>query len=120
MMKKFTPSPKNGTSLKVPIEQMDLPVSFSASGEPVTLRQYMEKSEKTELSLFSALSPRERAELTVKRIEAQPSFEMAMIGGGILGKQRAIEEVRAQTDIGLALTEIEQRVIQSVLRAAQG
>ena len=38
-----------------------------------------------------------------------------MVGGGIVDKQRAIEEVKAQTDIGMVLTEIEQRTIENLL-----
>ena len=38
-----------------------------------------------------------------------------MVAGGIVDKQRAIAEVKAQTDIGKVLTEIEQRVIQNLL-----
>ncbi len=38
-----------------------------------------------------------------------------MVGGGIVDKVRAIEEVKGQTDIGKVLTEIEQRVIQNLL-----
>jgi hypothetical protein len=99
---------------KTPEEQMDLPVTFDAAGNMVTLRQVMAPGHGSVLSLAS-LSPEKRAELTVKRIEAQPKFDVAMVGGGIVDKERAIKEVTAQTDIGKALTEIEQRVIQNLL-----
>jgi hypothetical protein len=113
MAKKATPHAKNhGT--KIPADQMDLPVTFDATGNLVTLRQVMEPGHGSVLSLAS-LSPEKRAELTVMRIEAQPKFEVAMVAGGIVDKERAIEEVKAQTDIGKVLTEIEQRVIQNLL-----
>jgi len=99
---------------KIPQEQMDLPVTFDTAGNMVTLREVMTPGHGSVLSL-SSLTPEKRAELTVKRIEAQPEFEVAMIGGGIVDKTRAVEEVKAQTDIGKVLTEIEQRVIQNLL-----
>jgi hypothetical protein len=98
----------------IPKEQIDLPVTFNSAGEMLTLRQVLEPGHGSVLSVAS-LSPERRAELTVKRIEAQPEFEVAMVGGGLVDKQRAIEEVKAQTEIGRVLTEIEQRVIQNLL-----
>ena len=104
---------------KIHAEQMDLPVTFDAAGNLVTLREVMEPGHGSVFSLAS-LSPEKRAELTVKRIDAQPKFEVAMIGGGIVDKARAIREVKAQTDIGKILTEIEQRVIQNLLDEVKG
>jgi len=116
MTKKATSHGKTrGT--KIPAEQMDLPVTFDPTGGLVTLRQFMAPQHGPVLSLTS-LSPEKRAELTVKRIEAQPTFEVAMVGGGVVDKARAIEEVKAQTDIGRVLTEIEQRLIQNLLEEA--
>jgi hypothetical protein len=117
MAKKSSPHRKpHGT--KIPPEQMNLPVTFDAAGNMVTLAEVMEPGHGSVLSLAS-LSPEKRAELTVKRIEAQPTFELAMVGGGIVDKTRAIEEVKAQTDIGKVLTEIEQRVIQNLLEESK-
>jgi hypothetical protein len=122
MAKKSTPRGKARKSAprdkargtKTPPEQMDLPVTFDTAGKLLTLRQVMSRGDGSVLSLAS-LSPEKRVEITVKRIEAQPKFEVAMVGGGIVNKERAIEEVKAQTDIGKVLTEIEQRVIQNLL-----
>jgi hypothetical protein len=113
MAKKVTP-PGKSHGRTIPKEQLDLPVTFDSAGKMVTLRQVMAPGHGSVLSLAS-LSPEKRAELTVKRIEAQPKFEVAMIGGGLVDKARAVEEVKAQTDIGKVLTEIEQRVIQNLL-----
>jgi heptaprenylglyceryl phosphate synthase len=115
MVKKSTAHGKTQRT-KIPAEQMDLPVTFDAAGNLVTLRQVMKPGHGSVLSLAS-LSPERRAELTVKRIEAQSTFEVAMVGGGIVDKERALEEVKAQTDIGRVLTEIEQRVVQNLLEA---
>jgi hypothetical protein len=95
---------------------LDLPVSFDPAGNLVTLREAMKSGYGGFISLAS-LSPEKRAELTVKRIEAQPKFELGMVGAGIVDKQRAIKEVKAQSEVGRVLMEIEQRVINSVLEA---
>ncbi len=107
-------SAKKTAETKIPPEQMELPVSFDAAGNLMTLRQVMNCGLGSVLSLAS-LGPDKRAELTVKRIEAQPEFELAMIGGGMVSKERAIEEVKAQSDVGRVLTEIEQRLINNLL-----
>lgn len=102
------------TSVRISPEQLKLPVSFDAEGQLVTLQQMVQPGGAMALSLAS-LTPAKRAEITAKRIEAQPKFEMAMVGAGIIDKARAIREVMAQTEIGRVLVEIEQRVIQSML-----
>ena len=60
---------------------------------------------------FSELSADQRAALVAKRIAQQPKFQIAMLGAGLLDQKRAMAEVKAQTSIGRALMEIEQRVI---------
>ena len=102
---------------KIPAEQLELPVTFDAAGKPVTLREAIAPGYGSVLA-FASLSPEKRAELTIKRIEAQPTFEMAMIDGGIVDKSKAIQEVSSQTDIGKTLVEIEQRVINNLLEVA--
>ena len=109
-----TPVATKATAVRISPEQMKLPVSFDAEGHLVTLRQMMQPGAALALSMAS-LTPTKRAEITVKRIEAQPKFELAMVGAGVIDKARAIREVMAQSDIGRVLVEIEQRVIQSML-----
>ncbi|HZE62296.1 MAG TPA: hypothetical protein VE056_00370, partial [Pyrinomonadaceae bacterium] len=53
-----------------------------------------------------------------KRIAQQPKFQIAMLGAGLLDQKRAIAEVKAQTSIGRALMEIEQRVINHQVNKA--
>jgi len=111
------PVPRGKThGIKIPPDQLNLPVTFDAAGNPVTLKEAVEPGHGSILS-FASLSPEKKAELTAKRIELQPKFEVAMVGGGIVDKRRAIQEVEAQTDIGKVLTEIEGRVIQNLLDA---
>jgi len=104
---------------KIPPVQLELPVAFGPGGKMVTLREVMKPGHGSVASLAS-LSPEKRAELTVKRIEGQPDFEMAMIGGGMVDRERAIEEVKAHSDVGRVLVEIEQRVVQNLLDELAG
>jgi hypothetical protein len=65
------------------------------------------------------LSLDERVVLTVKRLESEPdSFAIAMFGVGTINKQRAIREVRARSKVGLQVMEIEERMIEELLRRA--
>jgi hypothetical protein len=103
---------------RIPKDQMDLPVTFDCAGKPLTLRQMM--NGQAPAASLAELTADKKAELTATRIEAQPKFEIAIIGGGVVSKDRAVEEVKAQTDIGKSLIEIEERVIRSLLAAVEG
>ena len=113
-MAKKSASSEKPRSTKILPSQLDMPVSFDPAGNLVTLREYMKPGHGAIASLTS-LSLEKRAELTIKRIEAQPEFEVAMVGGGLVDRERAIQEVKAQSDIGRVLTEIEQLVVQNLL-----
>lgn len=90
--------------------QWELPTSYCADGKGwATLRDVVDPDVPT--MSYSELSPEQRAELVAKRISEQPKFQIAMLGAGLLDQKRAMAEVRAQTSIGRALMEIEQRVI---------
>lgn len=90
--------------------QWALPASFCAGGKGwATLREVVDPDVPT--MTFSELSPKQRAQLVAKRIAQQPKFQIAMLGAGLLDQKRAMAEVKAQTAIGRALMEIEQRVI---------
>jgi hypothetical protein len=97
-------------------EQYDLPVTFDVSGKVLTLKQLLQAGS-CALSL-SSLEHEKLVELTSQRIAAQPDFEIAMVGAGLVNKARALKEIAAQTDVGRLLVEIEQRVIQRVLNRA--
>jgi hypothetical protein len=104
--------------LPVPRDQWELPVSLNAQGELVSLKEFAEA--KTAALSFGQLSPAQQSELVAARIERQPEFELAMVGPGLVDKERAIQEVRARTPVGRTLIEIEQRMIARMLkRAAQ-
>jgi hypothetical protein len=103
----------------IPDRQWDLPASYCADGNQLaTLREVVDPDVPT-MSL-SELTPEQRAELVAKRIEAQPNFQIAMIGAGLLDKQRAIAEVKSYSKIGRALVEIEQKMISHQVNKAAG
>jgi len=64
---------------------------------------------------LSQLTADQRAELVAKRIELQPKFEVGMVGAGIVNKERAIAEVKAQSEVGRVLIEIEQRLVNYLI-----
>jgi hypothetical protein len=77
------------------------------------------KPEQIQHVAFDQLPFERRAALTEARIKAQPTFAVEMVGAGRLSKARAIREVRAQTDVGKLLVEIEGRVVRNVLEKAR-
>jgi hypothetical protein len=99
--------------------QWELPASYCAGGKGwATLREVVDPEVPT--MTFSELSAEQRADLVAKRIAQQPKFQIAMLGAGLLDQKRAMAEVKAQTSIGRALMEIEQRVINhQVAKALQ-
>jgi hypothetical protein len=108
---KGSPTPR-----KVPDEQWSLPVSIAPDGRFVTLQEFAEGAAAA-LS-FGQLSPPQQSELVAARIERQPMFELAMVGAGIVDKERAVQEVRARTPVGKTLIEIEQRMIARMVKRA--
>ncbi len=112
-----TKSKKDTASTEISTKQWKMPAGYSSDGTKMAnLREVVDPNVPT-LSL-SELSPDQRVDLVAKRIEAQPEFQIAMIGAGILDKERAITEVKGQTKIGRALMEIEQRVITNLIDKA--
>lgn len=90
--------------------QWKLPASFCADGKGwASLREVVDPDVPT--MTYAELSPDQRSALVAKRIAQQPKFQIAMLGAGLLDQKRAMAEVKAQTSIGRALMEIEQRVI---------
>src|SRR6266852_6008969 len=72
-------------SAAIPQKQMQLPASFKADGtEMATLREVLDPNVPT-VSL-AELTPEQRADLVAKPIEAQPKFQVAMVGVGVVDK----------------------------------
>jgi hypothetical protein len=112
-----TPVPRK-KPLPVPKEQWDMPASLSADGSRMaSLRELVDSGTPT-LSL-GQLSQDQFADVVAKRIEAQPKFELQMIGAGKIDKKRAVAEVKAQTEIGRTLMEIERNLIDDMVQRAE-
>lgn len=99
-------------------QQLDLPVSFTPSGEMVTLREFVKNKEAPYLSL-SSLTYSQRAKITAERLRRKPEVPLAMVGAGVIGKERAIDEVEAETPIGQDLIEAEQNAIRKLVDEAE-
>ena len=93
--------------------QLKLPIGLGADGAMVSLEEFL--SSGVEARLWPELEPAQRADITAKRIELQPKFNMTFIGLGTVGKNQAIEEVKAQSRIGLRLIDIENRLLTRLL-----
>jgi hypothetical protein len=102
--------------IAVPSAQWDLPAGFGTDGTIASLKQVVDP--KTPTLTLAELSDQQRADLTIKRIEAQPDFKLEMLGAGTIDKDRAVAEIDARSKIGVALMEIEQRVINNLLERA--
>lgn len=103
--------------LSVPDEQWALPVSMDAEGKLVSMRDAC--APKTAVLSFAQLSLNQQAKLVSVRIKRQPKFKLSMIGAGVVSKERAIAEVRAQTPVGRTLIEIEQRMMARMMKRAE-
>jgi hypothetical protein len=108
-----------GRSKPRPYEkQWGMPAGFCSDGRTfATLREVVDPQTPT-LSL-SELTPEQQAELVAQRIASQKEFEVAMLGAGLVNKERAVAEVRAQSKIGRLLMEIESRMISNLIEQAR-
>jgi hypothetical protein len=112
------PKPVRSAS-EIPEEQLELPAGYSADGSRmVSLREVLSPDVPT--ADFPQLAPEQKAALTAERIRRQPKFKLGMVGAGIIDKERAIQEVKAQSDVGRTLIEIEQRTINHLIKKATG
>ena len=89
-------------------------MAMAPDGQWISLREVIE-DEPARLS-FIQLDPEQKSELVAERIRQRPKFDIGILGLGILGKKRAINEVRARTSIGLTLIDVEQRMITLLIR----
>ena len=113
MARKARPKRQNGGN-EIPLEQWEMPVTFDAAGNPVTLREYT-KSGHGSAASFIARS-RETGRTHSQANRSPDEFEVAMVGGGIVDKSAADRRSeRPRADVGKVLTEIEERVIQNLL-----
>ncbi|MFN2512649.1 MAG: hypothetical protein ABR568_14665 [Pyrinomonadaceae bacterium] len=99
-------------------KQLAMPAGFYSDDSSVaTLRDVVDPSVPTKQ--LSELTLEQRAELVAERLALQPSLNLAMIGAGVIDKQRAITEVKGKTRVGKLLIEIEHQMIRNLLEQAQ-
>lgn len=94
-------------------KQLKLPVGIGDNGAMINLEDVLNSGAK--VRLWPELQMAQRAEITARRIELQPKFNMAFIGTGIVGKQQAIQEVKMKSEIGQRLIEIENILLTKLI-----
>jgi len=94
-------------------KQLKLPIGLRSDGTMVSLEEVLESQ--TEARLWPELEESQRAEITAKRIELQPKFNLGLIGRGVLSKEEAISEVKEKTRIGRRLIDIENRLVTKLI-----
>lgn len=99
-------------------KQRKIPAGFHSDGsKPATLRDVLDPDVPT--MQLTDLTLEQRAKLVAKRLELQPSIELAMVGAGMIDKTRAIKEVKRKTKVGKLLIEIEHQMIANLIEQAK-
>ncbi len=94
-------------------KQLKLPVGFRGDGSMVSLGEVLNSG--VEARLWPELETAQRADITAKRIELQPKFNLGLIGTGVISKEQAIEEVKSGSRIGMRLIDIENRLLTKLM-----
>ncbi len=94
-------------------KQLKLPVGFRGDGSMVSLGEVLNSG--VEARLWPELETAQRADITAKRIELQPKFNLGLIGTGVISKEQAIEEVKNRSRIGMRLIDIENRLLTKLM-----
>lgn len=95
----------------IPQDQWELPISIGTNGKYVTLAQYSSKP--YEASTLESLSGEQVKALVIERIKKQPSYPTRlMLGVGEVNREKAIQEIIANSSAGKFIIESEQRVIK--------
>ena len=99
-------------------KQREIPAGFHSDGsKAATLREVLDPDVPT--MQLTDLTLEQRAKLVAKRLELQPSIELAMVGAGMIDKKRAINEVKKKTQVGKLLIEIEHQMIANLIEQAK-
>ena len=99
-------------------KQWQIPAGFHADGSAAaTLQEVLDPAVPTLHS--TDLTLQQQAELVAKRLASQPKIELAMVGAGMIDKDRAIAEVKRKTKVGKLLIEIEHQMIRNLIEQAQ-
>jgi hypothetical protein len=109
---------RRGRTKAIPHKQLEIPAGFHADGlKAATLREVLDPDVPT--MQLTDLTLEQRAKLVAKRLELQPSIELAMVGAGMIDKRRAINEVKKKTQVGKLLIEIEHQMIANLIEQAK-
>lgn len=99
-------------------KQWSMPAGYCSNGKTLaTLQEVVDPLTPT-LSM-SELTPEQRINLVAQRIASQKDFELAMLGAGMVNKERALAEVRANSKVGKVLMLIEQKMISNLIEQAE-
>ena len=102
----------------MPEKQWEMPAGFHKDGVTLaTLKDVVDPGKPT--MQLSDLPFEKRAAVVAERLTQQPAFELAMIGAGMIDKDRAITEVKNHTKVGRLLVEIEHQMIRNLIEHAQ-
>jgi len=98
---------------------LDLPAGFTADGSRMaTLREVLDP--KIPTRTLRQLSEDHRFDLAAKRIEMAPeTFQLVILGHGIVDKVRGVTEVRDRSRIGRHLAELQFLAINRATRIAK-
>ncbi|HEY3027708.1 MAG TPA: hypothetical protein VGJ55_16290 [Pyrinomonadaceae bacterium] len=117
-VKQIAGKAKRRTTHPLPQKQLEIPAGFHSDGsKPATLRDVLDPDVPT--MQLTDLTLEQRAKLVAKRLELQPSIELAMVGAGMIDKTRAIKEVKKKTQVGKLLIEIEHQMIANLIEQAK-
>ena len=117
-VKKIVSKTRRGTTNALPQKQWEIPAGFHFDGtKAATLREVLDPDVPT--IQLTDLTLEQRAKLVAKRLELQPSIELAMVGAGMIDKARAITEVKKKTQVGKLLIEIEHQMISNLIEQAK-
>jgi hypothetical protein len=99
-------------------KQWGMPAGYCSDGKTLATLQEVVNPLTPTLSM-SELTPEQRTNLVAQRIASQKDFELAMLGAGMVNKERALAEVRANSKVGKVLMLIEQRMISNLIEQAE-
>lgn len=116
--KKVAAKARPGTTNAPHQKQLEIPAGFHSDGSrAATLREVLDPNVPT--IQLTDLTLAQRARLVAKRLELQPSLELAMVGAGMIDKARAITEVKNKTQVGKLLIQIEHQMIANLIEQAK-
>ena len=92
------------------------PVALRPNGQWISLQEVIE--EDPARFSFIQLSPEQKSELVMERINRRPHLDVGTINLGMISRQRAINEVRERTPLGRTLIDIEGRMIARLIELA--